>query len=88
LFKAGISRECGKLSLATDLFQRGFLDHVVRSHEALGRIREYILNNPRQWALDRENPQRNGLDPFDLWWREEIEATNVMRKPSKLHGMR
>ena len=38
------------------LWQRGYYDHIIRNEEALTRIREYIVNNPLQWALDRENP--------------------------------
>jgi hypothetical protein len=30
-------------------------------------VREYILNNPRRWQLDRENPVRTGTDEFDAW---------------------
>jgi len=42
----------------TQVWQRGFFEHVVRNREDLNRIREYILNNPARWELDRENPER------------------------------
>ena len=35
-----------------------FYDHVIRNQKDLLRIQEYILNNPLQWALDDENPDR------------------------------
>ncbi len=38
------------------IWQRSFYDHVIRDDDDLGRIREYIQNNPLQWALDEENP--------------------------------
>jgi len=38
------------------LWQRGFYEHIIRNDESLNRIREYIMNNPLQWELDRENP--------------------------------
>ena len=38
------------------VFQRGFYDHVIRSEEALFAIRNYIINNPAQWQLDRLHP--------------------------------
>ena len=38
------------------LWQRNYYEHIVRSENELARIREYIANNPAQWALDRENP--------------------------------
>ncbi len=38
------------------VWQRGYYEHVIRNDRSLERIREYIANNPAQWALDRENP--------------------------------
>ena len=40
------------------LWQRGYYEHIIRAEESLGKIREYISNNPQQWLLDSENPQR------------------------------
>ena len=40
------------------LWQGSFYDHVIRNDQDLFRIQEYILNNPLQWALDDENPDR------------------------------
>jgi len=38
------------------VWQRNYYEHIIRNDESLLRIREYILNNPVQWGLDRENP--------------------------------
>jgi REP element-mobilizing transposase RayT len=38
------------------LWQRDYYEHIVRNEDELNRIREYIVNNPTQWELDRENP--------------------------------
>jgi len=38
------------------LWQRNYYEHIIRNEESLNRIREYIVNNPIQWDLDRENP--------------------------------
>ena len=38
------------------LWQRDYYEHVIRNEEELNRIRQYIIANPVQWALDRENP--------------------------------
>lgn len=40
------------------LWQHRFHEHVIRNERDLQAIREYIANNPRQWRLDRENPER------------------------------
>jgi len=36
-------------------WQRNYYEHSVRSSRELDSIREYIINNPLKWALDREN---------------------------------
>jgi len=38
------------------LWQRNYYEHIIRNDDELNHIREYIINNPLQWALDRENP--------------------------------
>ena len=38
------------------VWQRNYFEHIIRGETSLGRIREYIVNNPQQWELDRENP--------------------------------
>jgi len=38
------------------LWQRNYYEHIIRDEASLCGIREYIANNPLQWALDRENP--------------------------------
>jgi len=37
-------------------WQPRFYDHIIRSEKALREIRQYILNNPIKWELDRDNP--------------------------------
>ncbi len=38
------------------LWQRGYHEHVIRNDGSLERIRQYIVNNPAEWSLDKENP--------------------------------
>ena len=42
------------------LWQRGYHDHIIRNDKSLNRIREYIVNNPKTWDNDIENPDRIG----------------------------
>ena len=56
------------------VWQRNYYEHIIRDEESLNRIREYIANNPAQWALDRENPDIVGATgqsslPKDEPWR-------------------
>jgi putative transposase len=57
-FKARAS-QASKTICAVDskiLWQRNYYEHVVRNEPDLQVIREYINNNPKQWHLDKENP--------------------------------
>jgi REP element-mobilizing transposase RayT len=45
-----------EFSLAMPIWQRNYHEHVIRNESSLQAIREYIANNPAQWALDKENP--------------------------------
>ena len=49
------------------IWQRDYYEHVIRSEREMLNIQEYIVNNPLQWELDRENPDRTGEHPMDGW---------------------
>jgi len=57
-FKTFSSRRINKIhhTPGVKLWQRNYYEHIIRNENELNRIREYIINNPAQWALDRENP--------------------------------
>lgn len=38
------------------LWQRNYYEHVIRNDIDLKETREYIMNNPQKWHLDRNNP--------------------------------
>jgi len=59
-FKSAASKAINERGLGGNapLWQRGYYEHVIRSEQALTRIRKYIIENPAKWALDEENPQR------------------------------
>ena len=38
------------------VWQRGFYDHVIRGEDELNMIRTYIMDNPRKWSEDPDNP--------------------------------
>lgn len=37
-------------------WQDRFYDHIIRDDRSLHNIREYIINNPLKWELDKNNP--------------------------------
>lgn len=60
-------RRRGWTPFAGTLWQRNFYEQVIRNDAALERARAYLINNPAQWTLDRENPdvemERGGGEP-------------------------
>ena len=38
------------------LWQSNYYEHIVRNENELNDIRRYIMDNPRKWDLDQENP--------------------------------
>ena len=51
-------RHQGWLPFDGRLWQAGFYEHVIRSDEALQRIRSYVQENPARWEQDHENVDR------------------------------
>ncbi len=43
-------------------WRRNYYEQVIRSEADLNRVRQYIMDNPAQWSLDREN--RLASPPF------------------------
>jgi putative transposase len=56
-FKTTSSKLIHLTDLKEFIWQRSFYDHIIRDEESLGTIREYIINNPMKWELDRNNPE-------------------------------
>lgn len=52
-YKSLTTRECKKVHPIHKLFQASFYEHVIRGREDYDEIAEYIVNNPKQWELDR-----------------------------------
>jgi putative transposase len=51
-FKAAVSRRA-----RIRVWQRSFHDRVIRNETELRMFRQYIVDNPIKWAVDRENPR-------------------------------
>lgn len=59
-FKAYTARQANILlnTPGSRLWQPDYYEHVIRDDDDLRNIRQYIVNNPLQWELDKENPDR------------------------------
>ena len=49
------------------LWQRNYHEHIVRNERELKNIRQYVANNPFQWAHDRENPEAHIIPNKEPW---------------------
>ena len=38
------------------VWQRNYYERVIRNERELATVRQYIVNNPMKWALDKDNP--------------------------------
>ncbi len=55
-FKIGVTKWARQHTDIHIVWQRNYYEHIVRDENDLNRIREYIMNNPLNWAKDQENP--------------------------------
>jgi len=58
-FKSATTKRINQLrnTQGTQIWQRNYYEHVIRNENELRKLREYILNNPEKWEIDRENPK-------------------------------
>ncbi|MDH7486629.1 MAG: transposase [Anaerolineae bacterium] len=70
-YKSAVTRQINALRNTPDMpvWQRNYYEHIIRTEHALNAIRQYILDNPARWHLDRYNPQASAPDPLaaELW---------------------
>lgn len=66
-YKAAVTTWCRMNGFKNFKWQQNYFEHIIRNEKSLNRIRAYIATNVQRWELDRENPERIGIDPFDRW---------------------
>jgi len=54
-FKGNTKKFCNKNNLEHFAWQPRFHDRIIRNNDELNRIRQYIVNNPLKWEIDRNN---------------------------------
>ncbi len=55
-FKGAVTRRICELGFVEPVWQRNYFERVIRNERELQAIRQYIIDNPRQWEMDKENP--------------------------------
>ncbi|MDD2516417.1 MAG: hypothetical protein PHF26_04340 [Candidatus Gracilibacteria bacterium] len=55
-FKSSFTRKINKeIENNNFSWQNSFYERIIRNEEELGKIREYIVNNPLKWEFDEDN---------------------------------
>ncbi len=52
-FKIGITKWFRQNTDIYNIWQRNYYEHIIQDEQALNVIREYIINNPLKWELDK-----------------------------------
>ncbi len=68
------------LARRAKFWQRNYYDHIVRNDRELNAIRHYIQDNPKQWALDRDNADNLRHLPFPTQVEEYLEDVQALFK--------
>ena len=55
-YKGAVTRWCNSRGYVHFCWQRNYHEHIIRNHKELMAIRQYIINNPRNWRFDEDNP--------------------------------
>lgn len=55
-FKAKCSHQIHKIGFNQRIWQRNFYEHIVRNENDYLKIQKYILDNPKMWQRDKNNP--------------------------------
>jgi putative transposase len=50
------------------VWQRNYYERVIRNQTELERVRLYIVDSPRSWHVDPENPQRDQDSDHEADW--------------------
>ena len=57
-FKSAATKRINELRSTPGIpvWQRGYYEHIIRDDKDLDNVREYIVNNPLKWLLEKEIP--------------------------------
>ena len=58
-FKSAVTKQINQLrdTPGMKLWQRNYWEHIIHNDDELNRIRQYIMDNPARWEMDRDNPE-------------------------------
>ena len=62
--KIGVTKWMRQNTAIRDVWQRNYWEHIIRNDDEMNRIRQYILDNPAQWDMGRNNPNAGHQTAF------------------------
>lgn len=67
-FKSAVTKRINLMRRGKNppIWQDNYYESIVRIETGLDRIREYIINNPCHWEIDKENPKYYSNEILDL----------------------
>ena len=60
-FKSAVSNWCHKNGFEFFQWQPWFHERIIRNDRELNNKRQYTINNPLQWELDENNPNKSPI---------------------------
>ena len=60
-YKAAVTRRIGRKLNYTNIWQRNYYEHVIRTGDDHKRIHLYIESNPANWSNDDQNSEKSPL---------------------------
>jgi len=78
-YKAGV-KKWTTINNVVFRWQPRYYDHIIRDEESLTRIREYIKNNPLQWANDIENKDSVKTQNRNIQTQDFAPLQNIKQK--------
>jgi REP element-mobilizing transposase RayT len=61
-------------------WQRNYYEHIVRNEQELNAIRQYIIDNPKNWRMDRDNIENQRKLPPPETVEEYLQDIEEMLK--------
>jgi putative transposase len=75
-FKIGVVKNTKSINIYFS-WQPRFHDRIIRNGEELNAIRQYIMDNPLKWHLDRNNPDNTGTQDIAFLREDKIDYDKI-----------
>lgn len=51
-YKSSVTKQLNSFNIDCPIWQRNYYEHIIRDEKSYQNISNYIINNPRKWAID------------------------------------